>query len=155
MVIRIIEGVGTSFDKETLLIRPKDTKGQFLKNFDPLAPWKGFQEGNAMQYTFYVPHHIDQLIDLVGKDKFNNRLDSIFSLSRKNLFSGGTELNAFSGLNALYNHGNQPNLHISWLFNFSGKPWLSQKWVHAILNEFYGIETLHGYGYGQDEDQDS
>lgn len=141
------------FDKETLLIRPKDTKGQFLKNFDPLAPWKGFQEGNAMQYTFYVPHHIDQLIDLVGKDKFNNRLDSIFSLSRKNLFSGGKELNAFAGLNALYNHGNQPNLHISWLFNFSGKPWLSQKWVHAILNEFYGIEPLHGYGYGQDEDQ--
>src|SRR5690554_3004243 len=53
----------------------------------------------------------------------------------------------------MYNHGNQPNLHISWLFNFSGKPWLSQKWVRAICDEFYGTEGVHGYGYGQDEDQ--
>ncbi|MEG0560366.1 MAG: glycoside hydrolase family 92 protein, partial [Muribaculaceae bacterium] len=59
----------------------------------------------------------------------------------------------FAGLRTVYNHGNQPNLHISWLFNFSGKPYLSQKWVHAILNEFYGTEGIHGYGYGQDEDQ--
>ena len=53
----------------------------------------------------------------------------------------------------MYNHGNQPNLHISWLFNFSGKPWLTQKWVRAICDEFYGTEEIHGYGYGQDEDQ--
>lgn len=44
------------YDPETRLIRPKDTKGNFLEDFNPLAPWKGFQEGNAVQYTFYVPH---------------------------------------------------------------------------------------------------
>ena len=141
------------YDPETRLIRPKDTKGNFLEDFNPLAPWKGFQEGNAVQYTFYVPHQIDELVDLVGQETFNNRLDSIFLLSQKNIFGGGKEVDAFAGLKTVYNHGNQPNLHISWLFNFSGKPYLSQKWVRAILDEVYGLEGIHGYGYGQDEDQ--
>ena len=141
------------YDPETRLIRPKDTKGNFLEDFNPLAPWKGFQEGNAVQYTLYVPHQIDELVDLVGQETFNNRLDSIFLLSQKNIFGGGKEVDAFAGLKTVYNHGNQPNLHISWLFNFSGKPYLSQKWVRAILDEFYGLEGIHGYGYGQDEDQ--
>lgn len=141
------------YDPETRLIRPKDTKGNFLEDFNPLAPWKGFQEGNAVQYTFYVPHQIDELVDLVGQETFNNRLDSIFLLSQKNIFGGGKEVDAFAGLKTVYNHGNQPNLHISWLFNFSGKPYLSQKWVRSILDEFYGLEGIHGYGYGQDEDQ--
>ena len=141
------------YDPETRLIRPKDTKGNFLEDFNPLAPWKGFQEGNAVQYTFYVPHQIEDLVDMVGKEEFNNRLDSIFLLSQKNIFGGGKEVDAFAGLKTVYNHGNQPNLHISWLFNFSGKPYLSQKWVRAILDEFYGLEGIHGYGYGQDEDQ--
>lgn len=141
------------YDPEIRLIRPKDTKGNFLEDFNPLAPWKGFQEGNAVQYTFYVPHQIDELVDLVGQETFNNRLDSIFLLSQKNIFGGGKEVDAFAGLKTVYNHGNQPNLHISWLFNFSGKPYLSQKWVRAILDEFYGLEGIHGYGYGQDEDQ--
>ena len=134
------------YDPETRLIRPKDTKGNFLEDFNPLAPWKGFQEGNAVQYTFYVPHQIDELVDLVGQETFNNRLDSIFLLSQKNIFGGGKEVDAFAGLKTVYNHGNQPNLHISWLFNFSGKPYLSQKWVRAILDEFYGLEGIHGYG---------
>lgn len=141
------------YDAETRLIRPKDTQGRFLEDFNPLLPWKGFQEGNAVQYTFYVPHHIDELVTLVGQETFNARLDSIFLLSQKSIFGGGTEVDAFAGLKTVYNHGNQPNLHISWLFNFSGKPYLSQKWVRAILDEFYGLEGIHGYGYGQDEDQ--
>lgn len=141
------------FDQKTKLIRPRTANGNFLEPFDPLAAWKGFQEGNSIQYTFYVPHHAEKMIDLVGKDAFNNRLDSIFILSQKDIFGGGKTLNAFSGVQVVYNHGNQPNLHISWMFNFSGKPYLSQKWVRSICNEFYGVDGIHGYGYGQDEDQ--
>ena len=127
--------------------------GDFLEPFDKLAPWIGFQEGNAVQYTFYVPHDIPKLIQRIGKNEFNTRLDSIFILSQQNLFGGGKELNAFSGIEALYNHGNQPSLHISWLFNYSDKPYLTQKWTRAICDEFYGVTGEHGYGYGQDEDQ--
>ncbi|MEN6324126.1 MAG: GH92 family glycosyl hydrolase [Proteiniphilum sp.] len=141
------------YDNQTNFIRPRDVTGQFTESFNPLEAWKGFQEGNAWQYTFYVPHDIEELITIIGKDTFNNRLDSIFTNSQKSVFGGGTTIDAFAGVKGLYNHGNQPNLHASWLFNFSGKPSLTQKWVRTICNEFYGTESIHGYGYGQDEDQ--
>ncbi len=141
------------FDKETGLIRPKTKDGKFIKDFNPVAPWVGFQEGNAIQYTFYVPHEAEQLVSMIGEDKFNSRLDSIFIRSQQDTFGGGRVVNAFAGIQALYNHGNQPNLHISWLFNFSKRPDLTQKWVRTICDEFYGVDGLHGYGFGQDEDQ--
>ncbi len=153
LLSRLSNGWKLLFDEQTKLVRPKDSQGKFIEKFDPLAPWVGFQEGNAVQYTFYVPHQPEELVNLLGRETFNNRLDSIFIASQKNIFGGGKEVDAFAGLRALYNHGNQPNLHVSWMFNFSGRPDLSQKWVRAICNEFYGTEGIHGYGYGQDEDQ--
>jgi len=141
------------YDPSTRYMRPRGADGKFIESFNPTEPWRGFQEGNAAQYTFYVPQNPKALIDTIGREKFNNRLDSIFTLSEESCFGGGTTVNAFSGLSALYNHGNEPNLQISWLFNFSGKPYLTQKWVHVICDRFYGTEYIHGYGYGQDEDQ--
>lgn len=152
-LMKLADGWKLIFDKETMFIRPKYANGKFVDNFDASQPWRGFQEGNAWQYTFYVPHNVDELVATLGKDTFNDRLDNIFVKSQKNVFGGGTTIDAFAGLSGFYNHGNQPNLHISWLFNFSGKPYLTQKWVHAICDEFYGTEGIHGYGYGQDEDQ--
>lgn len=143
----------TYFDKETKLLRPLTPEGEFIEDFDPLAPWVGFQEGNAYQYTFFVPHAPQELISMIGTKEFNARLDSIFSVSKATHFAGGTDIDAFSGLRNLYNHGNQPSLHIPWLFNFSGKPWLTQKWTREIMQGFYGIEGMLGYGVGQDEDQ--
>lgn len=141
------------YDEQTNFVRPKKADGTFIDNFNPMQVWRGFQEGNAWQYTFYVPHDAKSLVDKVGADVFNNRLDSIFTQSQKLIFSGGTEVGAFAGLETLYNQGNQPCLHISWMFNEAGKPSHTQKWVRAILDEFYGVEGIHGYGYGQDEDQ--
>lgn len=143
----------TLYDPSTKFMRPKDSEGRFIRNFNPYESWRGFQEGNAWQYTFYVPHVPQELVKLVGEDLFNRRLDSIFTISQKNIFGGGAHIDAFAGIESLYNHGNQPNLHISWLFYFSGRPDLSQKWVRSICNEFYGTEAIHGYGFGQDEDQ--
>ncbi|WP_255651051.1 GH92 family glycosyl hydrolase [Cesiribacter sp. SM1] len=140
------------YDEQTDFVRPKMVSGEFLEDFDPFAPWVGFQEGNAWQYTFYVPHTPTELIAKMGEDKFVHRLDSIFTVSEKTKF-GGEDIDAFAGLTYLYNQGNQPNLHIAWLFNFTDHPWLTQKWVREICNEFYGIDEVHGYGYGQDEDQ--
>lgn len=139
-------------DKENFM-HPKDAEGNFIPNFDPMEVWRGFQEGNAWQYTFYVPHDAKALVAKVGEEEFNARLDSIFTLSQPKIFSGGTEVGAFAGLRTLYNQGNQPCLHISWLFNEANRPSKTQKWVRAILDEFYGIDGIHGYGYGQDEDQ--
>lgn len=141
------------YDPSTHFVRPKKQNGEFIEDFNPMQVWRGFQEGNAWQYTFYVPHDTHNLIEKIGTDTFVQRLDSIFTVSQKLIFSGGTEVDAFAGLQTLYNHGNQPCLHISWLFNEAGQPALTQKWVRAILDEFYGTDGIHGYGYGQDEDQ--
>ena len=142
------------FDPETKFIRPKLENGSFIKDFDPMKGWDGFQEGNAYQYTWYVPHDPAGLIDLIGKPLFNERLETMFTDAQKSMFGGGSEeIHSFSGVEKLYNHGNQPCLHNPWLFNYSGKPWLTQKWVRTICDEFYGTEPLHGYGVGQDEDQ--
>jgi predicted alpha-1,2-mannosidase len=141
------------YDESTGYMRPKGKDGLFIDNFNPYQPWRGFQEGNAVQYTFYVPHDAEELVKTVGDERFVQRLDSIFTISQKFIFGGGTDINAFSGLKNVYNQGNQPCLHIPWMFNYTSRPSLTQKWVRAILDEFYGTEGIHGYGYGQDEDQ--
>jgi len=141
------------FDPNLKLIRPKLADGTFIENFNPSQAWRGFQEGNSYQYTFYVPHDAKGLIDAIGKEEFNTRLDSIFIKAEPLEFGGGKTIDAFSGLEGMYNQGNQPNLHVAWMFNYSGKPSLTQKWVQEISNKFYGTEGVHGYGYGQDEDQ--
>ncbi|MAO17812.1 GH92 family glycosyl hydrolase [Muricauda ruestringensis] len=151
-LMRLSENWKNLYDEQTDFIRPKDSSGNFLDDFDPFAPWIGYQEGNAWQYTFYVPHQPKELVEKMGEEKFVKRLDSIFTVSEKTKF-GGEQIDAFAGLNYLYNQGNQPNLHIAYLFNFTDKPWLTQKWVREICDGFYGVEPIHGYGYGQDEDQ--
>lgn len=142
------------FDSETRFIRPKKEDGTFIAAFDPMKAWDGFQEGNAFQFTWFIPHDVAGLIELMGIDEFNRRLGATFENAQKSQFGGGTgEIHSFSGIDKMYNHGNQPCLHDSWLFNYSGQPWQTQKWTRAICNEFYGTEPLRGYGVGQDEDQ--
>lgn len=152
-LMRLSKGWEKIYDASTGFMRPRYANGKFIGNFRPEEVWRGFQEGNAWQYTFYVPHDPEGLVEKLGREEFNSRLDSIFTVSRQAIFGGGKNIDAFAGLEGLYNHGNQPNLHIAWMFNYSGKPSLTQKWVRAICNEFYGTEGVHGYGYGQDEDQ--
>ena len=142
------------FDAQTKFIRPKMLDGTFIAKFDPMKAWDGFQEGNAFQYTWYVPHDVAGLIRLMGKEEFNQRLGKVFEDAEKGKFGGkADQIDSFSGIDMQYNHGNQPCLHDSWLFNYSGQPWLTQKWTRAICDEFYGVESLRGYGVGQDEDQ--
>lgn len=152
-LMRLARGWEKLYDPQYKLIRPKYADGRFIPNFKPYQVWRGFQEGNAFQYSFYVPHDPRGLIKKIGKEEFVHRLDSVFNVSKEGAFGGGKTLDAFSGLAAPYNHGNQPNLHIAWLFNFADRPSLTQKWVREICNDFYGTDGIHGYGYGQDEDQ--
>ncbi len=153
LLMNLSKGWENLFDAEIGYIRPRVGSGEFIDKFDPFEAWRGFQEGNAFQYTFYVPHDPKGLINKIGEDKFNKRLNSLFEKAQETGFGGGKKIDAFAGLQNVYNHGNQPSLHISWLFNFSGAPWLTQKWVRQICNDFYGTDGIHGYGYGQDEDQ--
>lgn len=152
-LMALSNGWAKLFDDDLKMIRPRVANGDFIDHFNPLESWRGFQEGNAFQYTFFVPQNPEALVARMGQEEFNHRLDSVFTEARKTIFGGGKVVNAFSGVASPYNHGNQPSLHIPWLFNFSGKPYLTQKWTRLICEEFYGTTGEHGYGYGQDEDQ--
>ncbi|MBN2651723.1 MAG: GH92 family glycosyl hydrolase [Spirochaetales bacterium] len=153
ILARLADNWKNIYNEENNFIQARDINGNFIKNFNPYEAWRGYQEGNAWQYTFYVPHDPTTLVEKMGKNEFNNRLNKIFEESSKKLFGGGSNVNAFAGIETVYNHGNQPCLAMPYLFNYSGKPWLTQKWVREIMNVFYGTDEIHGYGFGQDEDQ--
>ena len=78
---------------------------------------KYMYEGTVWHWRWNVLHDVDGLIDFMGgKNNFTKELNFFFE-------------------NSLYTAGNQPDIHAPYLFNFSGSPWLTQKWVHAILSE--------------------
>ena len=86
------------YDPSCNFVRPKKKDGTFIEDFNPMQVWRGFQEGNAWQYTFYVPHDAKGLVAKVGADVFNHRLDSIFTVSRKLIFSGSRGFRRFANL---------------------------------------------------------
>src|SRR5690606_686943 len=106
-LMKLSENWKNFYDESIDFVRPRLPSGEFIKDFDPFASWVGFQEGNAWQYTFYVPHDPEGLIAKMGEEKFVQRLDSIFTIAEKTKF-GGEEIDAFAGVTYLYNHGNQP-----------------------------------------------
>ena len=112
----------------------------------------GFVEGNAWQYTWFVPHDQSGLVDMLGRDEYITRLNKGFEKSSKHRFnSEHLRDNGLAAMGVLpINHGNQPNMQAAYLFNHAGAPWLTQKWVREIMNGFYydGPDAWPG-----DEDQ--
>lgn len=117
------------YDQSCNFIRPKKSDGHSINQFNPMEVWRGVQEENTWQYTFYAPHDIKGSVEKTGKKMFTMRLNRIFTQSPKKIISRETEVGAFTDLETLYNHGNQPYLHISWLFNEIRRPKPIQKWV--------------------------
>ena len=74
------------FDPETKFMRPKHADGRWEENFNPMST-PGYVEGNAWQYTFFVPHDVKGLINLIGKEEFNKRLNEGFEKSREANFN--------------------------------------------------------------------
>ena len=136
------------FDPVTKYMRPKHLDSTWLENFDPMRT-RGYVEGNAWQYTFFVPHDLKGLISLIGKEEFNQRLDEGFVKSRvENFNATGDRMGEY-----YINHGNQPNMQAAWLFNYSGKPWLTQKWVREIQDRYYGSDPYNAWLGDEDEGQ--
>ena len=147
------------FDPVTKFMRPRYSDGSWLENFEPIikdresTSWSwlgsGFVEGNAWQYTWCVPHDMNELVKMIGKEEFNNRLNEGFEISAEYNFSPPGD--RFSA--AYINHGNQPNMQAAYLFNYSGKPWLTQKWSRAVMDQYYGITPMHGWPGDEDQGQ--
>ncbi|HLM02679.1 MAG TPA: GH92 family glycosyl hydrolase, partial [Pyrinomonadaceae bacterium] len=122
------------FDRETGFMRPKQN-GNWIAPFAPNEVTFHFTEGNAWQYSFFVPHDISGLIELHGgKANFTRKLDELFTTESK---LAGREQPDITGLIGQYAHGNEPSHHIAYLYNYAGEPWKTQMYVRKILDEFY------------------
>jgi len=147
------------FDPETKFVRPRHSDGTWMKDFEPVntdensTSWSwlgtGFVEGNSWQYTWMVPHDMSELVKMIGKDEFNKRLEDGFKASAEYNFSPPGDRFCASYIN----HGNQPSMQSCFLFNHSGKPWLTQYWSREMMNKYYGSEPLHGWPGDEDQGQ--
>jgi len=122
------------FDWETGFMRPKKNGG-WDKPFDPREVNNNFTEGNSWQYSFFVPQDISGMIEAYGGPaKFEAKLDEMFNSESK---TTGREQVDVTGLIGQYAHGNEPSHHMTYLYNYVGKPEKTKEKVHYILNNFY------------------
>lgn len=136
------------FDTESGFMRPKNADGTWYKLFSPYRT-PGFVEGNSWQFSWFVPHDMKGLVNVIGRERFISRLDSAMDQSQK------VNFNALGDNFAQYpiNHGNQPNMQSCYLFNYAGVPWLTQKWARAIQEKYYGIGVRDAYPGDEDQGQ--
>lgn len=144
------------FDKTVGWMRPKNVDGKWLENFDPYQYENGFIESNGAQSTWFVPHDIKGLVELMGgNEKAAEKLNAQFEGAQKLKFTSGTSHDAelhpeFSRIPI--NFGNQPSIQTSYVFNLLGRPDLTQYWTRKVVKEtFSGLAP--NTGYNGDEDQ--
>ncbi|MBV6644645.1 MAG: GH92 family glycosyl hydrolase [Cyclobacteriaceae bacterium] len=127
------------FDRTTNFMRGRKADGSWVTPFDPTySSHSGydFVEANAWQYTWFVPHDVQGLVDLMGgKTDFTAKLDSLFSVS--SAIEGEDVSIDITGLIGQYAHGNEPSHHVGYLYNYVGQPWKTQERVYQILSELY------------------
>jgi predicted alpha-1,2-mannosidase len=126
------------FDPKTGFMRAKIVDGSFREPFDPLwAQYGGdYTEGNAWQYTWFVPHDVAGLIALMGgAERFVARLDELFVLEAGKEKYGHVE--DIAGLIGQYAHGNEPSQHIAYLYAYAGKPWRTQERIRQIVTAMF------------------
>jgi len=123
------------FDEKTTFFRPKDSKGQFIKPFNPKDYSKYFCESNAWHYRWFVPQNIEGLREAMGGIKaFEQKLDSMFTLA----VTPDEKLPIFStGMIGQYVHGNEPSHHVAYLYHFTNHPEKVSQRVTEILNTQY------------------
>lgn len=127
------------YDQAVAFFRGVKSDGTRNPVFDPFKstkPWADdYAEGNAWQYLWLAPHDVSGLINFLGgKDVFNARLDTFFSIKPKDSTEVLVDL---TGLIGQYAHGNEPSHHIAYLYAYSGQQWKTAEKVRYIMKEFY------------------
>ena len=142
------------FDVSTGFMRPRLSDGSFKSPFDPLDTHaSGFIEGNAWNYSLYVPHDPEALVQLNGgKEKFVRHLDSLFTMTLPDKYFEHTEDITRDGIIGNYVHGNEPSHHVAYLYNWTDQPWKTQQRIRMILKAMYK-PTPDGLGGNDDTGQ--
>jgi len=144
------------YDTTSGWMRPRDLNGKWKDPFDPYEYENGFVEANAAQVTWFVPHDLPGLAEMMGgKDKMAAKLNASFTEAAKMDFTSGTGHS--KELQEKYrripiNYGNQPSIETAFVFNHIGYPWLTQYWSRQVVNKVYSALSPRK-GYSGDEDQ--
>ncbi len=127
-----------AYDPKTGFMRARKTDGAFREPFDPDAAGYGtdYTEGNAWQYSWYVPQDAAALVKAMGGDQaFVTRLDSVFDAKVDPARFAHVE--DITGLIGWYAHGNEPSHHLAYLYDYAGAPWQTQKRLKQIMDSQY------------------
>ncbi len=140
-----------TIDRETGFARLKKSDGSWYPDFDAFKSGanKQYVEGNAWQLTFFVPHDIPGLAEIIGKQRFIDRLEWGFNESSTWRYNAPNEL--YWDFPVI--QGNQQSMHFAYLFNWVDRPWLTQKWSRSIVDRYYGHGVSNAYLGDEDQGQ--
>lgn len=127
------------------------SNGEWEKNFDPFKSGANhhYVEGNAWQLTFFVPQNVPALTEIIGKERFIDRLSWGFKASEPWRYNApGDQYWDFPVV-----QGNQQSMHFAFLFNWAGQPWQTQRWSRSIIDRYYGFDTSNAYLGDEDQGQ--
>ena len=119
-------------------MRARKRDGSFREPFDPTASGYGsdYTEGNAWQYSWYVPQDVAGLAAAHGgDDKLLAKLDEVFDAKvDPKIFE---HMEDITGLIGWYAHGNEPSHHVAYLYAYAGQPWRTQERLGQIMATQY------------------
>jgi predicted alpha-1,2-mannosidase len=127
-----------SFDAKTGFLRARKADGTFRTPFDPTAINYGsdYTEGNAWQYSWFMPHDQAGMFRLLGGDAETvAKLDAMFDYDNSKIDYSHAE--DISGLIGQYIHGNEPSHHVVYLYDYAGQPWRTQARLKQIVESQY------------------
>lgn len=144
------------FNHDTKFFHPKDKNGSFITPFDYSVPGGPgardyYGENNGWVYRWDVPHNIADLIELMGGNvEFNNELDRTFTepLGRSK-YEFFAVMPDHSGNVGQFSMANEPSLHVPYLYNYAGRPWMTQKRIRQLLRQWFRNDLM---GVPGDED---
>lgn len=127
------------FDTSVGFLRGRRADGTWRTPFDPIESSilgsGDFTEGNSWHYTFFAPHDVAGLIELLGGDElFSAKIDQMFA---EEPIVTNEAAHDISGLIGQYAQGNEPSHHVAYLHNFAGRPWKTQEKVALIMDSLY------------------
>lgn len=132
------------YDPSIGWMRSKDSQGNWRTNFDAHLFGGGVKlqdvtEATSSQYSWSVQQDVPGLIALMGgKEKFAQKLDSLFDASQSNAFTSELSSNDLRGCIGEYWHGNEPSHHVIYLYCYAGQPWKAAERLHQVVNSQYG-----------------
>ena len=135
---------------------PKDAEGNWIADYEPgFSGGQGGRdyttENNGYTYDWDVQHDLQGLFELMGgRNKAEAKLDQLFREPLKmSKYDFWHKFPDASGLVGQFSMGNEPSLHIPYIYNYLGVPWKTQKRLRMLLDTWFTDTTL---GMPGDED---